>query len=245
MKNIFSAEEKVISEAEAILASNTFHSEKEAEVYRALLEKYKALLRQMTKIVKIADITQLELKNAFKKLDELSHIDSLTGLYNRRHFNEVYAKEWNSTIRNKTKLSLIMVDIDYFKKYNDNYGHLQGDECLKAVAEVIKSAVRRPRDLVARFGGEEFVVLLPETDINGATFIGKYILALVRKMNIEHVASPWQKIVTVSLGIATKSPEENLTKEEFINNSDKALYLAKDSGRNCYKIYCDSIISTA
>jgi len=105
------------------------------------------------------------------------------------------------------------------------------------VANVIKKAVKRPRDLLARFGGEEFVVLLPETGLKGAVSVAQDVLFLVNGLDIEHAASPWQKKVTVSLGVAATLPQNNMAKEDLINNSDKALYLAKSSGRNCYKEY--------
>jgi len=129
MDNIFSREEQIISRAEALLGANSFQSAKDASNYRVLLDEYKILLRQMMKIVKMADKTQLDLKIVSEKLDRLSHIDVLTGLYNRRYFNEPYVKEWNSAVRSQKELAIIMIDIDYFKKYNDTYGHLQGDEC--------------------------------------------------------------------------------------------------------------------
>ncbi len=237
MDNIFAKEEQVISRAEALLSEKLLQSAKDANYYRDLLKEYKILLSQIIKIVKMADKTQLDLKTVSEKLDRLSHIDALTGLYNRRYFNETYVKEWNSAARSKTELALTIIDIDYFKMYNDTYGHLQGDDCLKAVAKGIKASVKRPRDLAARFGGEEFVVLLPETGLEGAARIAQDILEHVQNMGIEHPSSPWQNKVTVSLGVAAMLPHESLAKEELINNGDKALYLAKDSGRNCFRLF--------
>ncbi len=236
MDNIFKREEAIIAKAKATLAQ-PFQSAEDADKYRTLLEEYEILLRQLMKIVKMADRTQLDLKTVSEKLNRLSHIDALTGLFNRRYFNEVYVREWDSAVRSQTEIALVMIDIDYFKKYNDTYGHLQGDNCLRSVAKGIRASVKRPRDIVARFGGEEFVVLLPETGVKGAVSIAQSIIEQVKKLGIEHAASPWKKIVTVSLGVAAILPQDNLAKEELINNSDKALYLAKSSGRNCYRLY--------
>ncbi len=237
MENIFSREEEVISQAETILSSESNQNNIEADEYRLLLKEYKTLLRQMKRIVRMSDKTQQELKRLMDKLDQLSSIDALTGLYNRRHFNEIYVKEWRSSIRNQKELSIIMLDIDYFKKYNDTYGHLQGDECLKEVAKVISKAARRPRDLVARFGGEEFVVLLPETGLKGAVNTAEMILQEVEELGLEHKASPARDTVTLSLGIASAVAHPETPKEDLINNSDQALYQAKNSGRNRYMLY--------
>lgn len=236
MVDIFAREEETVAQGELYITQGAFQSQADANKYLLLLEEYKNLLRQFKKIVKMSDMTQLKLKDVSEKLDSLSYIDPLTGLFNRRYFNENYFKEWNSAVRNKKELAVIMVDVDYFKVYNDTFGHLQGDECLKAVAQAIKDSVKRPRDLVARFGGEEFIVMLPETGTEGAALIAGSVINAVRALDLENPGSPWDKKITVSVGVSVTSPREDMAKEDLINRSDQALYQAKSSGKNCYKI---------
>ncbi len=236
MKTIFTKEDKLIAKAEKLIKSNSFKSLEDEEEYRALLDEYKSLLKQVKRIIKMSDKTQTELKAVSEKLNVISHIDALTDLYNRRHFDEVLQKEWHSALRSKDEIALVMIDIDYFKKYNDTYGHIQGDKCLKRVADIIKAYAKRPRDIVARFGGEEFMIILPETKIKGAVRVGKDILTGVENMKIEHSASPLkQQILTVSIGIASISPSKESSIEELLTEVDKALYTAKNSGRNCLR----------
>lgn len=237
MLNIFTKEEQVVLSAEYILSAGQLKSLEDEEVYRSLLEEYKTLLKQMMRMVKMSDMMQLELKNLSSKLEVASQIDVLTGLYNRRYFNEAYHKEWKNALRNQNNMALIMIDIDYFKKYNDTYGHMQGDECLAAIANEIKQTVKRPRDVAARFGGEEFMVLLPETNREGAGFIAEKLLSGIRRLNMEHIGSPVHKIVTVSIGVAVVIPDESINMDNFLIMTDSALYTAKNEGRNCYRFY--------
>lgn len=237
MESIFINEEQAILRAEALLAADSFKNPADATNYSTLLEEYKKLVKQIMKMVKMADLMQLELKTISERMEIISNIDVLTGLYNRRFFNLNYIREWNSAIRSKTPLACIMIDIDYFKKYNDTYGHLQGDECLKAVAEAINASAKRPRDIVARFGGEEFVILLPETKVESAVYIAQQILSNIEKLDIEHTGSVLNERVTVSLGVAAVFPSKDMTREELLNIADEALYRAKKEGRNCLRLY--------
>lgn len=237
MLNIFTKEEEVVLQAEKVLSGGQFKSGEDEECYRFLLEEYKTLLKQMMRMVKMSDMMQLELKNLSSKLEVASQIDVLTGLYNRRFFNDAYQKEFRNALRAQTSMALIMIDIDYFKKYNDNYGHLQGDECLAAIAREIQQVVRRPRDIAARFGGEEFVVMMPETNSNGAVFITRELLTNITNLALEHASSPIDKIVTVSIGVAALVPDDNLTMDSFLIRTDNALYAAKKAGRNCFRLY--------
>lgn len=237
MMNIFTEEEQVVLHAEELLAANGYDANIDAANYRLLLEEYKKLLKQMMKMVKMADMTELELKNISSKLEVASQTDILTGLYNRRYFNGAYQREWKNALRTNTSIALMMVDIDYFKKYNDTYGHLQGDESLAAVAREIQRVVKRPRDVAARFGGEEFVVLLPETENEGASYLAQKILEGIRKLALEHTGSPLYKMVTVSIGLAALVPNHTLTMDDFLNMTDSALYIAKKAGRNCFRLY--------
>ncbi|WOT06942.1 diguanylate cyclase domain-containing protein [Shewanella youngdeokensis] len=171
-----------------------------------------------------------DLNLAKKKLETLSMTDSLTSIGNRRFFDEAFQREWNLAVRNKTRLALLMIDIDNFKSYNDTYGHLAGDKCLMEVARAIAEALHRPSDVVARYGGEEFVVLLPYTRdcYSPALRCCSYVEAL----NIEHSSSPTSPYVTVSVGVASMTPTEEDDMQQFASVADMALYKAKEKGRN-------------
>ncbi len=181
-------------------------------------------------IESIRDITKR--KQAEEKLKALSTLDGLTGIVNRRYFEEYFAREWTRSVRTGEPLSLIMCDIDYFKYYNDTYGHLKGDECLRQVAEALKNAVNRAGDLVARFGGEEFIVVLPETDLEGAVKVAEVLRDKVASLKIEHEKSLVSNYLTISLGVATAIPSREDAAMELISSADAALYQAKKEGRN-------------
>lgn len=235
MDNIFDKEEKVILEAEELLNSNSLKDPWDAEKYRDLLEEYKTLLKQITRMVKMSDLMHSELKGLSYKLGIMSNMDALTGLYNRRFFIEMFQKEWHSAVRSKVSIAIVMIDVDYFKKYNDTYGHLQGDECLKAVAEAILRAANRPRDIVVRYGGEEFVILLPESGIDSAAHVAASVLKNVELLNLPHVGSPNYGKVSVSIGIASMKPVNKDVPDMLLHMMDEALYRAKADGRNCIR----------
>lgn len=167
-----------------------------------------------------------------EKLKELSIRDGLTGIFNRRHFDEVIDKEWKRATRDKIPLSLIMLDIDSFKIYNDTYGHQAGDECLKKVAGAIAGTLKRPADMVARYGGEEFALVLPHIDKEGASRLAEIIRANIEALKIEHRRSTASPYATASLGVSSAIPVPDSSYESLIANADKALYLAKKGGRN-------------
>ena len=166
------------------------------------------------------------------QLKLMSSIDALTEVANRRRFDEYLHLEWRRAIRSKYPISLLMIDIDYFKSYNDTYGHQKGDECLRAVAGEIKHHLRRPSDMVARYGGEEFSVILPETPSYSASSLAKRIWSGVGNLNIEHTGSARVGHLTISIGAATTIPDENQSISQFIEISDKNLYKSKSEGRN-------------
>ena len=185
----------------------------------------------------IRDITtrkqaEEELQKAKERLKYLSYVDGLTDINNRRYFDEFLSKEWNRAVRNPSPLSLIMIDIDFFKKYNDTYGHLKGDECLRKIADITSQTIKRTGDFVARYGGEEFVVVLPDTDIKGASHVAEMIRANVETMAIEHNNTSIGKTVTVSLGVASTMPKHETEPGVLLAETDKCLYRAKQSGRN-------------
>jgi len=177
----------------------------------------------------------LKLKLQSDLLENLSSRDGLTGIANRRRFDEFLDKEWLRNQRKQTHLSLILMDVDYFKQYNDNYGHLTGDDCLKQIASTLESQLKRPTDLVARYGGEEFVSILPDTDNEGALHIAKLFLESISGLKIPHSNSGVANIVTISIGIATVIPSSLFSKEELIQVADSSLYEAKEAGRNKVK----------
>lgn len=192
-------------------------------------------------IVKARVKTHLELKQHRDRLEKLSSSDGLTGIANRRRFDERLAREWKLASRDAALLSLIMIDIDYFKSYNDGYGHIAGDECLKKVAEILDGSVRRPADMVARYGGEEFVAILPKTSHAGAIGIAETMRTRVEALRIPHEKSEVAAHVTVSLGVVTALPTLHESASYLVNAGDKALYEAKRSGRNrviCYDDTC-------
>lgn len=173
-----------------------------------------------------------ELEALTEKLEQLSNQDGLTSVGNRRRFDEVYEKEWMRSRRDGLPLSLLMIDIDCFKAYNDTYGHLKGDSCLKVVAQAISKSLKRPGDFVARYGGEEFVVVLPATDVKGALAIAGEIRGNVKGLHMEHASSTAADVVTVSIGIASLVPRADIDPRQLLSASDEALYMAKTNGRN-------------
>lgn len=178
---------------------------------------------------------QAAMEKANKQLMRWATIDGLTQIANRRRFDEKLHEEWGRLKRGfpRGPLSLIMCDVDYFKRYNDTYGHLAGDDCLRAIAAVMRQSVRRPADLVARYGGEEFVMILPTTNLNGAAKIAESIRIAVRNLKIEHISSTVNRYVTVSLGVAEAYPSDKFKPELLVETADQAMYAAKRRGRNC------------
>jgi diguanylate cyclase (GGDEF)-like protein len=183
--------------------------------------------------IKMSEMRTLgETLNAMARiLEKLALTDSLTAVANRRHFDQMVSGEVKRAGRMKKGLSLLLVDVDKFKDYNDLYGHAGGDLCLKQIAQSLQSTVRRPGDLVARYGGEEFAILLPDTDEDGALTIGTELLAAIRALSIPHAA--WERgIVTISVGIAVACPPAAIDPVLLVERADQALYAAKQAGRD-------------
>ncbi|MBP2643691.1 MAG: diguanylate cyclase with and Cache sensor [Firmicutes bacterium] len=171
-----------------------------------------------------------------EKLEQLSITDGLTGIPNRRYFDDVVGREWQRAKRKRTQLALLMLDVDYFKAYNDTYGHPAGDACLKMIASILSMTVKRSGDFIARYGGEEFAIVLPATNTQGAFAVGEKIREAVQKLAAKHEKSHVSEIVTVSIGGAVTIPNSVTTPQLLIDSADKALYQAKQEGRNCTKI---------
>jgi diguanylate cyclase (GGDEF)-like protein len=182
-------------------------------------------------------IDSQKLSEANKKLELLSISDSLTGLSNRRYFDETLQVEWKSAIRSQYGISMIFLDIDNFKAYNDTYGHPAGDTCLKSIGHVIRESIHRPRDLAARYGGEEFVVLLPRTAETHALRMAQIIQEKVKTLDIEHRQSDNGERVTVSMGVACLFPSSGSQPEDLLKRADLGMYEAKQNGRNRIVLY--------
>ncbi|MEA2073269.1 MAG: GGDEF domain-containing protein [Campylobacterota bacterium] len=180
--------------------------------------------------------TTLKLKRANKKLENVSYTDSLTSLHNRRYFNHVYEKELRRAKRSKHYITFMMLDIDYFKQYNDTYGHVQGDHALMKVAKTLQETLQRPSDYVFRLGGEEFGVLLTETDESSSAKLARDICDCIRENKIEHESSLVNEYLTISIGIVCCVADDALDDEILISRADEMLYEAKESGRDRYVI---------
>jgi diguanylate cyclase (GGDEF)-like protein len=172
------------------------------------------------------------IKELNDQLDLLSKTDSLTGLYNRRYFDEMINLEWNRGLRSNASLSCILFDIDYFKDYNDHYGHQAGDKCLKDIATLMKDTFRRAGDIVARYGGEEFIIIMANSNLQNAIQAVALFQSELAKLKIPHDESDVNTYVTVSAGIVSQVPSRDESIENFIRKADNALYLAKSGGRN-------------
>ncbi len=183
--------------------------------------------RQAIELEKVAQ----QLKKANERLRQLSFHDALTGLHNRRYFDEFLEREFKRAQRNQTPLALVMIDIDYFKKYNDRFGHQAGDECLRQIAAAFALVVHRSHDLVARYGGEEFAVVLPETDTEGVLAVAENLRGRVADLRIYHPESPYGH-VTISEGVASAIPAPESCPYQLIKAADSALYHSKRAGRN-------------
>jgi two-component system chemotaxis family response regulator WspR len=175
--------------------------------------------------------SQKNLADANIELQKLAALDSLTGIANRRRFDEVMRSEWQRGQRDKKPLSLLMCDVDAFKSYNDTFGHLAGDLCLKKFAAILTAQLKRPADLAARYGGEEFTIVLPDTDIHGAELVAEACRAHLERLAIDNPAAP-AGIVTMSIGVASRVPTKESSPEALIGAADKAVYAAKNQGRN-------------
>ncbi len=185
-------------------------------------------------IIKIRVKNNIDLKIKSDKLEELSMCDALTGIPNRRFFQDAYDKKYKEVLRDGKRVALMMIDVDYFKLYNDNYGHWQGDDCLKKVASALRKTLKRPTDMVARYGGEEFVIILKDVDKEGAKTVAESLVKAVEQMKIPHAHSSVSEFVTISVGVALKEVDEEISQEELVKLADEQLYRAKESGRNRY-----------
>ncbi len=189
-------------------------------------------------IVKARVRNHLELKKYRDFLENLSMVDGLTGVWNRRHFDEVLDKEWRRAMRGTNLISVILLDIDFFKKYNDHYGHLAGDDCLRQVAKAFKETACRGGDMVARYGGEEFVIITATNSNEEAQALAEKLRISLEMLAIPHVKAEISDHVTVSVGVATVHPNPCMPVADFLEKVDRALYMAKSGGRNRVAATC-------
>ncbi|QUM80501.1 diguanylate cyclase [Moritella sp. 5] len=200
------------------------------------------LIAKMTAMERIATMrsqllkTKNDLELANEELERLATLDGLTGIANRRHLDAMFSKELSRAKRHAQPLTFILADIDFFKIYNDHYGHVQGDECLKLVASTLNKSLRRPSELVARYGGEEFCMLLPNTDTKGAKLVAEKLVNVVRSLEIQHAGINEHAIITMSFGVVSVIPDRKITVKSLIQQADNKLYQAKNNGRDQWVI---------
>lgn len=199
--------------------------------WAVLCQRVRRLL-EAAKLSHQLELANQELQLANQELQLLASLDSLTQVANRRRFDEYLSREWQRMAREKTSLALILCNIDFFKAYNDTYGHQAGDRCLCQLAKAINSTAKRPADLVARYGGEELAVILPNTALHQALHVAENIRANVKALKIVHDNSPVDRYVTLSFGVAVAIPRHISSAEILISHADRALYQAKAKGRN-------------
>jgi diguanylate cyclase (GGDEF)-like protein len=185
-----------------------------------------------------------ELDNAQQQLDRLAYLDILTQTFNRRHFDQLLAQEWQRLRRDKQPIAVVLADIDFFQEYNDHHGHLRGDNCLKQVAGAIIEATQRSSDVVARYGGEEFAILLPHTDLAGMILLTERIQVNLARLKIQHPGSIVSEYVTLSFGLATCMPSLGASFADLLTAADRAMYRAKEQGRNTYRVTIENEFST-
>lgn len=216
-----------LSRAAEVFQEKNIETERLLGKYREISEALEERVRERTR----------ELEGANRQLQQLSRTDGLTELANRRYFEEIFKREWSTALRNGLNLTIIMLDIDYFKAFNDRYGHQAGDQCLQSVARSIEQNLRRGGDLVARYGGEEFIVILQDTDYDHAMGMAEILCQAVSDLDIPHEDSPWQR-VTTSVGVAVREPDSEIDSAfQLVKNADDALYRAKLAGKNQAMIF--------
>jgi diguanylate cyclase (GGDEF)-like protein len=210
----------------------TSQNQEADEVFALGLGAVDFIMKPINSVIVRARVrTHLTLKLQGDLLRASAFLDGLTGVCNRRKFDEDLLTNWRQCLREKAPMSLILLDIDYFKRYNDRYGHQSGDSCLKWVAKVLSETLRRPYDTVARYGGEEFACILPNTELEGAVRMAEAMLARIRELGIEHLGSDVDRVVTASMGVATLVPTYTLGSEALLAAADTQLYEAKRTGR--------------
>ncbi|EAW36973.1 diguanylate cyclase domain-containing protein [Lyngbya sp. PCC 8106] len=224
-----------VVESEKLLAILVFYHTQAIPYQSRIVELIQAVATQLSSSLQQAQLKQ-KLQRANQELELLANLDGLTQIANRRHFDYHLQQEWQRMQRLQLPLSLILCDVDYFKRYNDCYGHLAGDDCLIQVAQTLYQSMQRAADIVARYGGEEFAIILPYTDTPGAIAVAERIRTCILELQIPHADSQISPIVTISLGVSSLIPTSSCSPQCLIQLADEALYQAKQSGRNTYAV---------
>jgi len=233
MEDLFEQEQRIYDNAITRIVEIRRGAPVNFEEYAMFVKEYGKLLKQLRRSTRLADKTTSDLHEINLDLTDKVNIDTLTGVYSRRYMEDCLKRIINTITRaGGEQLSLLMLDLDCFKNYNDTYGHIMGDACLKVVAEVLKESITRVDDFVARYGGEEFVVILPNTGESGAHKVANRILDGVRVRSIPHEKSEAAKHVTVSIGITTGQVGYAQSGADYIKRADEAMYISKQGGRN-------------
>jgi diguanylate cyclase (GGDEF)-like protein len=232
--DLFEDEQQVYNNAMAHVAAVREGTSHSLEEFETLVKEYGRLLKQLRRVTKFADKTTTDLHTSNLDLVDKVHYDALTGIYNRRFMEENLKQLIKSLSRSGGVLSIMVLDVDFFKKYNDTYGHSEGDACLKSVAETLSRAVTREGDFVARYGGEEFVVVLPHTDESGAHVTANRLLENMIECGIPHEKNEAADCVTISIGGTTTMVKHTHDGCDYIKRADEALYMSKQNGRNRY-----------
>ena len=204
--------------------------------HTVLAAKMKAMQRISAMRHRLLEVSA-ELEKANDELRQLAHVDGLTGLSNRRYLDQFLRMEISRSRRYQQPLAVILADVDYFKRFNDHYGHLHGDDCLKKIARAQTAVCQRSTDLVARYGGEEFAIILPDTDVHSAEIMAERLRSSVQALAIQHEYSDVAKVCTLSLGVASGIPGSDSQAENLLQQADAALYQAKQTGRNRFVLH--------
>lgn len=234
MEDLFEREQKILEHAISYLEQARANGSCSLDEYASMVKAYRMLLKHMRRITRLSDRTAVNLTTSNLDLLDKVHFDGLTGIYNRRFLEENLGKTVERLRSSGQMLGVLMVDVDFFKNYNDTYGHGRGDDCLRAVAGALQQNLLRPEDFVARYGGEEFMVVMPKADEEEIRTMARRILDQIRQLRIPHSKSQVAEYVTVSVGAAFGAINENRSPEDFLSAADKALYRSKWSGRDQY-----------
>lgn len=235
MEDLFAREQKIYDDAAKYANEIENGGLCRSEEFIAIVKEYGKLLKQLRRVTRLSDKTTVDLNASKLDLLDKVHYDELTGIYNRRFMEESLKNIIRTLSRSSGgMLSLLIMDIDYFKGYNDTYGHNAGDACIASVAKALKDSIMRDGDFAARYGGDEFVVVLPNTDESGARLMANRLLENVRALNITHEKNCVSSCVTLSVGVTTGRVEFKHIGVDYIKRADEALYVSKQTGRNRY-----------